>query len=133
SVGDIKLCEEIEEQIDNLFSTLPGSEFIDRLKKDLRDSYQVGVGFAEAFARLMARIFGKYGVVLLDPQDPKLKMLASRIYEPALRDSEEIARRLVEQSKALETAGYHAQVYTSPDMVPIFVYENEQRTAMVRD
>jgi bacillithiol synthase len=133
SVGDIKLCEEINEQIEQLLSSLPKSEFIDRIAEDLRASYHVGVGFAEAFARLMAKLFAKYGVVLLDPQDPVLKRLAARIYEPALRGSEEIAKRLVEQSSALETAGYHAQIYTSMDMVPILIYDNEQRTAITRD
>src|SRR5439155_20213452 len=64
SVGDIKLCEEIEEQISQLLSSLPESEFIAKLAEDLRDSYQVGIGFAEAFARLLARLFAPYGVIL---------------------------------------------------------------------
>jgi bacillithiol synthase len=133
SVGDIKLCEEIEELIGQLLSTLPRSEFIEQIERDLRESYRVGVGFAEAFARLMARLFAKYGVVLLDPQSPELKRIAARVYETALSGSQEIAERLVEQSHALESAGYHAQIYTSLDMVPLFVFDNDHRTAMVRE
>ncbi|MEW6733631.1 MAG: bacillithiol biosynthesis cysteine-adding enzyme BshC [Acidobacteriota bacterium] len=133
SVGDIKLQAEIAERITELFAILPKSEFVEQLEKDLRDAYQVGIGFAEAFARLLARLFANYGVILLDPQEPELKQLAARVYEPVLRNCEQVAEQLVKQSHTLEEAGYHAQIHTSLDMVPLFVCENNQRSAMTRE
>jgi bacillithiol synthase len=131
-VGRIKLCDGIGEEIDSLISALPRSEFLPELERDLRESYAPGVGFAEAFARLMARLFKDYGVVLLDPLDDELKRVAAPIYSLAIQKSSEIARALVERSRELELAGYHAQVHTSQDMVPLFIMDDGRRVAMTQ-
>jgi bacillithiol biosynthesis cysteine-adding enzyme BshC len=133
SIGDIKLSDDIEDQIKLLFASLPESEFVGALAQDLRAAYQSGVGFAEAYGRLLARFFQRYGVILLDPQHASLKRLAAQAYEPALRNCEKLARDLVEQSRALEAAGYHAQIHASLDMVPLFFSDNGQRSAIIRD
>jgi bacillithiol biosynthesis cysteine-adding enzyme BshC len=130
-VGHIKLCEGIDEKITELVNALPPSEFVADLERDLRESYQHEVGFAEAFARLMARLFRDYGVVLLDPQDEQLKQVAAPLYAEALEHSTEIARALVERSRELEAAGYHAQIHVSEDMVPLFILDDGRRVAMV--
>ncbi len=131
-VGTIKLCEEINENIAELIAALPESEFMPQLAADLRWSYQPGEGFAEAFAKLMMKLLGKFGVVLINPLDDRLKRIASEIYEKALARAPEIANALVAQSAALEAAGYHAQVYTSPESVPLFMLDEGRRTAMAR-
>jgi bacillithiol biosynthesis cysteine-adding enzyme BshC len=130
-VGHIKLCEGVDEKITEFINALPPSEFVADLERDLRESYQHGVGFAEAFARLMARLFRDYGVVLLDPQEEQLKQVAAPLYAEALEHSTEIARALVERSRALEETGYHAQVHVSEDMVPLFILDDGRRVAMV--
>jgi bacillithiol biosynthesis cysteine-adding enzyme BshC len=129
-VGRIRLCEGIGEKIDELIGLLPRSEFLPDLERDLRGSYEPGIGFAEAFSRLMARIFKDYGVVLLDPLDDELKRVAAPIYSLATQKAGEIASALVERSRELEQAGYHAQVHTSEDMVPLFIMDDGRRVAM---
>ncbi len=130
-VGHVVLCEGIDEKITEFIGALPPSEFVADLERDLRESYQHGVGFADAFARLMARLFRDYGVVLLDPQDEQLKQIAAPLYAEALEHSTEIARALVGRSRELEEAGYHAQVHVSEDMVPLFILDDGRRVAMV--
>jgi bacillithiol synthase len=131
-VGRIMLDEGIERVIDEFIGELPPSEFISDIERDLRESYSAGVGFAQAFARLMARMFRDYGVVLLDPLDEELKHVAAPLYSQALDKSEETARSLVERSRELEAAGYHAQVHTSDDMAPLFIMDDGRRVAMTR-
>jgi len=131
-VGQIKLCESINQQINELAAALPDSEFMPELLSDLRATYAPGTGFAEAFAKLLAKIFSKYGVVLLDPMDKRLKQVVSGLYSDAIRKTSQIAESLVEQSSVLEASGYHAQVHTSLDAVPLFTLVNGRRTAMVR-
>jgi bacillithiol biosynthesis cysteine-adding enzyme BshC len=131
-VGQISLCAEIGERVDAFVDALPETVFTAELKRDLAEAYAPGVGFAEAFARLMAKLFAPFGVVLLDPLDPALKALASPTYLAAIRRAPEIADALVGRSKELVDAGYHAQVFTSPDMVPLFIMEENRRRAMVR-
>ncbi len=132
SVGHVQLCEEITEEIAEVIAALPESEFMPRLAADLREAYQAGENFADAFGKLMMKFFGKFGVVLINPLDERLKRIAGEIYQRALARTPEIAAALVEQSRSLETAGYHAQVYTSPESVPLFMMDEGRRTAMVR-
>jgi len=131
-VGHVRLCEEINEDLAELIAALPESEFMPRLTSDLRESYAPGEGFADAFGKLMMRLLGKYGVVMINPLDDRLKRIAGEIYGRALARTPEIAAALVAESAALETAGYHAQVYTSPESVPLFMMDEGRRTAMAR-
>ncbi len=131
-VGNVALCAEIGEKIDEFFASLPSTVFSEQLRADLAASYAPNVGFAEGFARLMARLFAPFGVVLLDPLDPDLKALASPTYAAAIRRSPEIADALVARSRELVESGYHAQVHTAPDMVSLFIMEDERRRAMIR-
>ncbi|HZM85155.1 MAG TPA: bacillithiol biosynthesis cysteine-adding enzyme BshC [Blastocatellia bacterium] len=132
-VGRVTLCEGIAETIDQLVAQLASSEFTPALERDLRDSYAEGVGFAEAFSRLMARLFGEYGVVLFDPLDEELKQVAAPLYSDAIRKSSEIAEALVARSRELEESGYHAQIHVSEDMVPLFIMDDGRRAALTHN
>src|SRR5262245_24007255 len=131
-VGHVELCEGIDQKITELLQSLPRSEFLNDIEKDLRASYEANRGFAEAFSCLMARIFKDYGVVLLDPLDEGLKQIAAPIYIAALEKSEDIARALTLRSEELVDAGYHAQVHVSEDMVPLFIMVDGRRVALTR-
>lgn len=131
-VGHVKLNEKISESIDELIAALPESEFMPRLVADLRDSYQSDANFAGAFGRMMIKLFGKFGVVLINPLDDRLKTVAGEIYARAISSAPEFAARLVRASASLEASGYHAQVYTNADAVPLFMLDEGRRTAMVR-
>jgi bacillithiol biosynthesis cysteine-adding enzyme BshC len=131
-VGHIELCDEISGNIDELTAALPESEFMPRLVEDLRESYCPGASFAEGFGAMMMRIFGKFGVVLIDPLDDRLKHIAGEIYAKAISRVPDFATTLVNESAALEASGYHAQVYTSQEAVPLFMLDEGLRTAMVR-
>jgi bacillithiol biosynthesis cysteine-adding enzyme BshC len=130
-VGRVRLCEGINTTIDEFIAQLPPSEFLPEIERDIRESYTDGAGFAESFARLMARLFRDYGVVLLDPLDEQLKQVVAPLYSQAVEKSGEIAAALVERSRKLESAGYHAQVHVSEDMVPLFIMDEGRRVAML--
>ena len=131
-VGAVTLREGINENLDEFIAALPESEFTPQLAADLRASYTSGVDFADAFGRMMMKLFGKFGVVLINPLDDRLKHIAGAIYSQAMQRSGEFASALVKQSTALEAAGYHAQVYTSNESVPLFMMDEGRRTAMTQ-
>jgi bacillithiol biosynthesis cysteine-adding enzyme BshC len=131
-VGHVKLCEEIDGNINELIAALPESEFMPRLTGDLRDSYQAGAGFAHAFGRMMMKLLGHFGVVLINPLDDRLKQVSGEIYSRAMSRVPDFANQLVSESAALEAAGYHAQVHTGPEAVPLFMVDEGRRTALVR-
>jgi bacillithiol biosynthesis cysteine-adding enzyme BshC len=131
-VGQVTLCEEVNGNIDELIAALPGSEFMPRLTEDLRESYQAGTGFADAFGKLMLKMMGHFGIVLINPLDDRLKQVAGEIYTRAISRVPEFATQLVKESAALEAAGYHAQVHTAPEAVPLFMLDDGRRKAIVR-
>src|SRR5262249_44907617 len=64
--------------------------------------------------------------------DEGLKQVAAPLYSQAIQHSEEIARALVERSRELEQAGYHAQVHVSEETVPLFIMDDGRRVAMIQ-
>ena len=132
-VGGVIVGAEIDGAIKNLFARLPSTEFTDELEALLRDCYQPGRAFGEAFARMLTKLVGRRGLILLDPLDPALKRLAAPVYADAARRAPELAAAVGERSRALERNGYHAQVHAHADSFPLFFHDDEgARRALAR-
>lgn len=124
-VGRVTLDATIEETIKRLLDVLPTTEFTPDLEKLVRETWQPGRTFGEAFARMMLKLVGCYGLVLLDPLDARLKHLAAPLYAEAARLAPEIAGALVARSRELEESGYHAQVLVTGDSFPLFLHTKD--------
>jgi bacillithiol biosynthesis cysteine-adding enzyme BshC len=74
----------------------------------------------DAFALVMSRLFGEYGLVLFDPLDEELKQLAAPLYLEAIEKSAEITATLLARNKKLESEGYHAQILVEESSFPLF-------------
>lgn len=132
-VGHVKLDESINETITRLLEVLPETEFTSELESLVREAWQPGVSYSDAFARMMTKLLGHHGLILLDPLDAELKHLASPLYSEAARRAPVIADALVQRSRELEEAGYHAQVLASSDSFPLFLHtEDGTRHALAR-
>ena len=123
SVGYVGLSEAVTETLDALGAALPAGESRDRLLTDLRAAYQPGATWGQAFGRFMARVFGRWGVIMLDALDPEIHHLAAPLYTKAVAGAQELNARLQQRSHALVGAGYHAQVHVGPDSSLLFMSE----------
>lgn len=126
-VGYVKVDDSIKSTIDELFQNLPHTEFTDELRGMIETSWESGVDFGDAFARMLTKIIGKYGIILLCPLDERLKKLAAPIYVEAINKSDEIVSALQKRSEELTDKGYHAQVLVGDDYFPLF-YQASNRT-----
>ena len=132
-VGDVVLDESIDDTISKLLELLPISEFTPDLEQLLRDTWKPGRGYGESFAHMMTSLLGRHGLIFLDPLDKRLKALAAPLYAKAASRAPEIASAIVERSRELEAAGYHAQVTPSENSFPLFMHdENGARYALTR-
>ncbi|PYS50358.1 MAG: bacillithiol biosynthesis cysteine-adding enzyme BshC [Acidobacteria bacterium] len=132
-VGSVVLDDSIAETIKRLLEVLPTTEFTPEVERLLRETWGSGRKYGEAFARMITKLIGCYGLILLDPLDAKLKKLAAPLYAEAARHAPEIASNLVARSSELEAAGYHAQVATSENAFPLFLHtEDGTRHAVAR-
>lgn len=131
-VGQVTLDASIEDAIRRLLDVLPTTQFTPDVERLVRDAYQPGRAYGEAFARMMTALTGRFGLIFLDPLDAELKQLAAPLYEEAARRAPAIARAISERSRELERENYHAQVFASADSFPLFLHANGVRRALTR-
>jgi bacillithiol synthase len=132
-VGRVVLDDSINAVIDQLFELLPASEFADDMKALVQNAWQPGRGYADSFATMMTSLIGRYGMIFLDPLDPEMKKLAAPLYSAAARQAPDIATAIEQRSRALESAGYHAQVLATANSFPLFLHDEDgARRAVVR-
>ena len=124
-VGRVVLGETIDASIQSLLAALPKTEFSDDLERLLRAAYQPGRKFGDAFAEVMTALIGRQGLILLDPLDAQLKQVAAPLYAEAARHAHDIAIAIVNRSRELEEAGYHAQVAPSENSFPLFWHDDD--------
>lgn len=126
-VGRVTLTEAVTEQIKRFESLLPPGDQRARVMEDLREAYQPGVAWPQAFARFLTRLFGRWGVILLDPMDEALHRLAAPFYQQALRQADELRLLLQKRSAELTEAGYHAQVHVGDNSTLLFAEREGSR------
>jgi bacillithiol biosynthesis cysteine-adding enzyme BshC len=119
-VGYIKLDETIREGTRKLIESLMPTEFTDELRALLDDSWKPGEYLGDAFGKLLTRLVGDRGLIILCPLNPKLKRLAAPIYVEAIKRSGEIVDALRKRSDELVADGYIAQVHVAEDYFPLF-------------
>jgi bacillithiol biosynthesis cysteine-adding enzyme BshC len=98
----------------------------------LRESYRPGETLGSAFARLFARLFADWGVVLLDPCDPELQKIAVPIYTAAIERAAKVDEALLACGKELEAAGYHQQVKVTASSTLLFTMRDGARIPVHR-
>lgn len=102
----------------------------DPIRSALSSSYQPSETYGSAFAKLFARLFAGRGLILLDPISEGLHRLAGPLYRAALERHSELNEQLLERSRELERADYHAQVKVAEDSVPLFVNLDGKRVPL---
>ena len=127
-VSNVLLGDEIVPIVEEAASLLGDSE----ASQWLRESYRPGETLGTAFARLFARLFGPWGVILLDASDAELHRVAAPIYRTAIERAEELNAALLNRGQALEKAGYSQQVKVTASSVLLFAMRDGARTAIHR-
>jgi len=114
---------------------------MDEVARELKD--KIGIGYSsgqlidlfttayikhknigDATRYLVHKLFGDYGVLVVDGDDPKLKALAIPAFEKELTEHP-AQKAMVQTNKALTDAGYNLQV--SPHQINLFYLDDELR------
>jgi bacillithiol biosynthesis cysteine-adding enzyme BshC len=131
-VGSIRFDESIQGIMGEWISTLPKTEFSEDLKNDLVTMYSAESTFGGGFRHLLARLFGKYGLIVFDPLHEKAKRLAAPIFEKAIERSDAIVGALRARSDDLKSNGYHAQVLVEENYFPFFWVDDEGKRRAIK-
>ena len=125
-VGQIQLGESVEAVVQSAVQTLDGPGAAE-IGHALRKSYAPSETYGSAFGRLLARILAGRGILLLDPQDARFDRLAAPVYCAAIEAADDLRAVLLERSRMLEQAGYHAQVKVADESTLLFYSVDGQR------
>jgi len=127
-VSNVVLGKEIEAVVAQAVELLGGSE----ATLWLQNSYLPGETLGSAFAKLFARLFGEWGVVLLDAADAELHKIAAPVYQAAIERAAELDDALLARGKDLERSGYHQQVKVTASSTLLFMLHEGARTVVHR-
>jgi bacillithiol biosynthesis cysteine-adding enzyme BshC len=98
----------------------------------LEDTAAASTTLAEWFARLMAELFGKHGLVLVESSLPFVRELERPMFQTVIEKNEEIARLLGKAEERLEAAGYPMQLKVAENQANLFLYEEGERLLVER-
>lgn len=98
----------------------------------VRECYGAKQTFAGAFARLFAKLFADFGLILLDPGEAVFHEVAEPLLRSVVEQANDLNAALLARGKELESAGYHTQVKVTANSTPLFALQGGVRTAVHR-
>jgi bacillithiol synthase len=132
-VGKVVFTDSIKTPLERFLELLPNSEFKQEMSQKLAGSYKTGNTFAAAFGEVFSYLFSNYGLILIDPQDERLKRLVKPLFQRVLLNSQKYQSLMAARSQQLVSAGYHAQVLIEEGATSLFLEEEGKRRALVRE
>ncbi|MDX1439096.1 MAG: bacillithiol biosynthesis cysteine-adding enzyme BshC [Rubricoccaceae bacterium] len=118
-LGRIVFGDEIISVVDRLYETFPETPGL------IRDLWKPGVQWRDAFAHTMRRLTAGSGLVFVSGDAPRLKRLATPLFQRELNHWKETHASLESVSQQLESDGFHAQV--KPGELNLFLFEDGSR------
>ncbi len=125
---DLVFTANISDCIRRLEELMPASEFRPAILRHIKEAYQPGRTFAEAFANWMTRLFGSYGLILVDSSHPALKELGKEVFRREIAERSPSTRRALEASSRLKRTGYHTQIQLREGILNVFLTNEERQT-----
>jgi bacillithiol biosynthesis cysteine-adding enzyme BshC len=129
-VGSVVLDDSIAPILDQAWELIGASEAMDALA----EAYQPGRTFAQAFAAFYSKVFAAEGLLIFDAGSRAVHRLGAPVLRAGLEQADELHSALIERNRALEAAGYHAQVAVAPQSSLLFLIDEKSgaRVALKR-
>jgi bacillithiol synthase len=120
-VGNVVIDDSITPLIDRAWELIGFSDAMEALAA----AYKPGRTFAQAFADFYAKIFAAQGLLIVDPAGREFHRLGAPVLRAGIVLADELHAALLERNKALEAAGYHAQVAVTPQSSLLFLIDEQ--------
>jgi bacillithiol biosynthesis cysteine-adding enzyme BshC len=118
-VGGIRLGASAETALAELEALLGSNE----TTALLREVYRPEARLAGAFGSLMARLFARWGLIVIDAAEAGFHALGAKVLERAVCDTDALHAALVERDRLLAERGYHSQVKVTEQSSLLFLIE----------
>jgi len=121
-----------EEAIERLGKSLMDTEFKPDLMALLRETGRASRTPVECFGRIMARLFGSHGLVLLDSDDPRLRALEGPMFRRLIERNAALNEALLTGRSRVESLGFAPQSEIAEGQANLFVYDGDERILLHR-
>ncbi|MFD2612796.1 bacillithiol biosynthesis cysteine-adding enzyme BshC [Paenibacillus gansuensis] len=122
-----------EDALNELSGLLQDTEFKPVLLGQLREAAASSATLSDFFARSMAQLFGRYGLVLLDSDDPNLRALEGPMFAQLIGRNGALADALQSAKRRIEAAGFAPAAEVVPQNANVFVFRDGERVLLQRD
>jgi bacillithiol biosynthesis cysteine-adding enzyme BshC len=126
-VGTIGLGSPPVEELRKVLEPFPYGEEISEL---VAQAYRPEATFGDSFEHLLRSLLGKWGLLFVNPLDHGMRAIAAPLLRDAILRAPELKQQVMERSKALEQAGYHAQVHIDAGTSLFFLLDGKRRITL---
>jgi len=119
--------------VEELRAALGSFAFGEEVVAAVERTFVPGRTLGEAFGDLLKELLSGYGMLFVDPMEPGIRELAAPFLRQAADAGPELTELVLERNRALEAAGYHAQVHVERESTLLFALENGRRLPLRRN
>ena len=132
-VSEVNITEEMwNSSLTELESLLAGSEFKERLLTELRQLCLESDTLTTAFAKLLGKWFGKYGLILLDSADEKLRKLETPVFDAIIEKNDELEQAYLATANEVAQLGIAAQADVVEGGANLFYIHGKERLLLFK-
>ena len=118
--------------LEAFFSAHTETDYTPGIRQMLEQTAAASTTVVDWFARIMAQLFGKHGLVLVESSLPFVRELEQPMFQRVIEQNEQIARLLKEAEGRLAAGGYPLQLNVEEHQANLFLYENGERMLLER-
>lgn len=122
-----------EEALQELAAQLPDTEFKPALLERLQSHVSDAPTLSLAFARLLADWFGSHGLVLMDADDPNLRVLERPMFRELIKRNDELEQALRTGENHVTSRGFPLQAETAEGSANLFLHHEQGRLLLHRE
>lgn len=113
-------------------SLLPDSEHKAEWMAELSRCMRQSDNLSDAFARQLGRLFGRFGLILLDSDHADMRQLEKSVFRNIIEHNDDLTKAYLASAEQVRAAGYEEQATVAEDSANLFyihsdeVYHNER-------
>ncbi|WP_338540183.1 bacillithiol biosynthesis cysteine-adding enzyme BshC [Paenibacillus tundrae] len=132
SVSNVKVdTEQWMTSIEQVEHLLPDTVHKPNLMKLLVDIHNSSSNLSDAFARLIAALFGKSGLILMDAASPDLRQLEQPVFERIIRENDILREAYLHGASLVKEAGYDMPAEVADDGANLFYIHGGARLLLL--
>ncbi|WP_019420654.1 bacillithiol biosynthesis cysteine-adding enzyme BshC [Paenibacillus sp. OSY-SE] len=126
---EVSAWESVLAEVEEL---MPSTEFKPALMDELRQMAKYST-LSDAFAHMIGRLFGEYGLVLIDSADPAIRKLEAPMFQAIIEENDSLEEAYAKSEQDLRTMGYTPQAERSEHSANLFVIHEGERQLLHKE